>query len=200
MGVLVKRSTYGAGVKDVKQQLVAAIFRFNEILRSSAKQSINVEPEGKTRVVIVSKTGTHRMVEVEQMGDDLFKELMSASAFEVEFFLKRMGPNKPKVVVWYDEATHMGNALGVEFIVEYAESPSYKLLGFIGGLNLVKAHSIRPLTESVLARLQSLWESVFRMYLGAAMSKSEEKFNLRKYEPDAILINIFGNIIKMREG
>ncbi|MBR9680889.1 MAG: hypothetical protein GOU98_03640 [Candidatus Altiarchaeota archaeon] len=199
MGVLVKRCTYGAAVKDAKQQIVATISRYNEILRTSAKVSINVKPRGKTKFTIISKTGSTRHIESEKLNDSTFKELLEATSFEIELELERKGPTVPKILFWYNEENHLGNSFGVEFIVEFAESLSFKFMSLLGQVNVIKAAAFRGITDSVANRLQSLFEDVMRMYVGGAMTKTEQVLNMRKYEVDSLMINIFGNIIKVRE-
>lgn len=199
MGVLVRRCTYGAAVQDAKQQLIATISRYNQVLRGGAKISTNVEAKGKLKIKLISQSGTGRRVESPEVDEGLFKDLMKSKSFEIEMAISRKGPTKPRIVFWYDQDTHRGNSLNVEFIGEFPESLTFKLLAFLGKLNVTKANAIRPQTESVLSRIQLLWEDVLRMYVGGAMTKSEQKFNLREYEVDSLFLNIFGNIIKVRE-
>lgn len=199
MGVLIKRCTYGAAIKDAKQQIIATIARYNHILRTTAKTSINVTPNGKAKFVIISKNGASRKSDSDELDDNIFKDLMNSKSFEVEIPLKRKGPNVPKIMMWYDEETHLGNSFGVEFIVEFAESLSFKFMSLIGRLNEIKAAAFRSMADSVADRLQSLFEDVFRMYVGGAMTKNVQLLNLREYELDSLMINIFGKIIKLRE-
>lgn len=199
MGTLVRRCVYGAAVKDSKQQLIAAISKFNEILRSSAEISVNMKAEGNLRVTIISSSGTAMRKEIEFIDDNLFKDLMDASSFEIEMDMQRAGPTKPSILFWYDKKIHMSNSVNIEFIGDFVEGLTFKFMGFLGMLNVPKAAAIRPVSESTVARMQSLWEDVLRMYVGGAMTKSEKRFNLRKYEIDSIFLNVFGNIIKLRE-
>lgn len=199
VGVLLKRCTYGAAVGEAKEQILASIARFNEILRGGAKKSVNLEAEGKMKVVIVSEGGGTRKVQAEHIDDELFRELTLAQSFELEIYLERNGPVKPRTMFWYDEDTHLKNSCGIEFIGEFGESITFSFLGLLGRLNEVKSAAIRSMTDSVVNRMQSLWEDVFRMYVGESMTKSVQKFNLRKYEMDSLMLNIFGNIIKVRE-
>jgi hypothetical protein len=200
VGVILKRCTYGAAVKDAKEQIIASIGRFNEIMRENgAKKSTNMAAKGKLRILIISEGGTSRREEKSAVDDRLFKELKASRSFEVELRFERKGPANPRAMFWYDEDHHGRNSCGVEFIAEFPESLTFKFLGFLGTLNLVKASAIRSISDSVLNRMQSLWEDVFRIYVGGAMTKSEQKFNLRKYEADSIVLNVFGNLIKLRE-
>lgn len=199
MGVLIKRCTYGAAVKDAKQQIVATIARYNHILRTTAETSINVMPKGKAKFVIISKNGASRRSEREELDDNIFKDLLDSKSFEVEIPLDRKGPNVPKIMFWYDEETHLRNSFGVEFIVEFAESLSFSFMSMIGRLNEIKAAAFRSMADSVADRLQSLFEDVFRMYVGGAMTKNVQVLNLREYELDSIMVNVFGKIIKLRE-
>ena len=199
MGTLVRRCVYGAAVKEAKQQLIASVTKYNEILRGSAEISVNLKAEGKLRIIIISSSGTTLHKESEFIDDTLFKELMDSNSFEIEMDIRRAGPTKPRVMFWFDKKTHMGNSMGVEFIGDFAEGLTFKFMGFLGLLNIPKSAAIRPVSESTVARMQSLWEDILRMYVGGAMTKSEKRFNLRKYEIDSIFLNVFGNIIKVRE-
>jgi len=186
-------------LKDAKEQLVAAVARYNEILRSGAKSSIKMEVKGKTKVLIVSEGGASHRKSIEKIDDAVFSELVGAESFEVEINMKRAGPMTPKIVIWYDDKIHRKNSLGVEFIGEFVESVTFSFLGFMGRLNEIKASAVRSITDSYVSRMQFLWEDVFHMYVGGAMTKSEQKFNLRKYEIDSLMINVFGNLVKIRE-
>lgn len=199
MGVILYRCTYGAAVKDAKEQIVAAIARYNEILRGSAKKSINMAAKGPASLLIVGGGGTSWRRSVENIDDELFKELVAAKSFEIEIKMERAGPTKPKAIFWYDEGTHHRNSVAVEFVGEFPESVTFSFLGFIGRLNEIKAAVIKSITDSHLSRMKFLWEDVFRMFVGAAMTKSEQKLNLRKYEVDSLMVNVFGNLVKIRE-
>ncbi|RLG42881.1 MAG: hypothetical protein DRN81_07600, partial [Thermoproteota archaeon] len=119
MGVILYRCTYGAAVKDAKEQIVAAIARYNEILRGGAKKSINMTAKGPVSVLIVGGGGTSWRRSVENIDDELFKELVAAQSFEIEIKMERAGVTKPKVVFWYDEETHRRNSVAVEFVGEF---------------------------------------------------------------------------------
>ncbi|MBR9689637.1 MAG: hypothetical protein GOV01_01930 [Candidatus Altiarchaeota archaeon] len=199
MGVIIKRCLYGAAVKDAKQQIIASIVRFNEILRTGAKTSINIEVKGKTKIVLIAASGASRRKEVIKMDETVFKELMEAKSFEIEINLGRKGPTVPRIMIWYDEEIHRGNSLGIEFIINFSESVSFTFMSLIGRVNEVRGAVFRSISDSVANRVQGLWEDVFRMYVGGSMTKSEEVLNLRKYEVDSVILNVFGNILKIRE-
>ena len=200
MGVLLKRCTYGAAVKDTKQQLLASVVRFNEILRKSAKHSVNLEAKGNLKILIITKGGASRKKEVEFFNDILFNELLSAKSFEIRIDIKsRIGVGKFKIILWYDDEVHLGNSLGIDFVAEFLEGLNFLFMSFIAVLNPVKATAFRGQVESVITRMQSLWEDVLKMYVGSAMTKTEQLFNLRKYEMDSLMINVFGNMMKLRK-
>ncbi len=200
MGVLLKRCTYGAAVKDAKQQIITSVARFNEILRKSAKHSVNLNAKGNMRILIITQSGSSRDKETEFLTDSLFNELMKAKSFEIEIDVKsKVGIGKFKVIFWYDEKVHLGNSLGIDFVANFMEGLNFLFLSFVAVLNSIKAAAFRSQIESVVTRMQSLWEDVFKMYVGTTMTKTEQLFNLRKYEMDSIMINVFGNIIKLRK-
>lgn len=199
MGVILKRCTYGAAIKDAKEQIVSAIARYNDILRGGAKSSIKMGVKGRTKILIIGGGGTSRRKEVENVDDALFSDLVEAESFEIEINMARSGPTVSKIIMWYDDETHKRNSLGIEFVGEFPESVTFSFLGFMGRLNEIKASVIRSVTDSYVSRLQFLWEDVLRMFIGGAMTKSEQRFNLRKYEVDSLMINVFGNLVKIRE-
>ncbi len=200
MGVIVRRCTYGISTKDAKQQLIASIARFNHVLRGSSEISLNLGTKKPLKILIITSGGASRHKESDTIDDALFKQLVDAKSFEIEIKLfTAWRGSKSRIMIWYDEKHHMRNSIGIEFIGDYLEGVSFMLLGLIGILNSAKAAALQRPTVSVLNRLQNLWEDVFKSYSGNAMTKSEQEFNLRKYEMDSIVINIFGNLIKLRK-
>jgi hypothetical protein len=198
VGVLLKRCTYGANLKDAKQQIVAAIARYNEIMRKGAKHSINMSAVGNARILIVTREGASRRKEKEFIDEAVFRELVEAKSFEIEIDATPPDKSEVRILFWYNQENHMGNSVGVEFISEFFEGLNFAVMGLLASLNVIKASAIRMKTETLLNRMQSLWEDVFRSYVGDAMNKTERIVNLRKYELDSILVNVFGNMIKLR--
>ena len=93
----------------------------------------------------------------------------------------------------------MGTSISAEFITQYPEGIlSFKFFGLLGVANLPKLTGFRTIAESINKRLQDLWESVLRIAFGT-FNKTETRFQLRRYEPDVLLLNIFGKMIKISE-
>jgi len=201
------RCVYGSAVRNSKQALVAAIARYLEILKTSAKVSLNIEYQGPVELTIVQPSGISVTSKEENITEAVYKELASAQQFRLEFKVagraknaKKLLREGSKVFFWYDEDKHQGNSMNVEFVTQYSDRVlNERMLVLFMPLNLIKAANFRKLAENMNSRLRDLWENVLVNYTGASMTKSEETYTLQKYEPDSIVMNIFGKLIKVRK-
>ncbi len=207
MAYSVFRTVYGSAVRNSKQSLIAAMVRYIEILKSSAKTSMGLMFEGPIDVTILRPSGINVTSKENAITEAVFKELVGAKDFKVEFRVKGKsrilaGVTKGgcKVTFWYDEEKNQGDSINLEFATEFTnKNLSMKSFGLMATPHIIKRTFFRKTAESVNARMMELWENVLANYAGNTMSKSIEKHVLDKYELDSLIINIFGKIIKVRK-
>ena len=205
MGYVVRRCMYGGVGEKVKEKLLVAIARFIEILKTTARISMGVEFKGPVKVTILKKTGVPLYYERDGLDDQLFKELVDAKSFKIEFdviplskFISKGYPSH--VLFWYDEEKNLGNSINVDFITSYPEKVlSYTFFGLLAKINLPKLTGFRTIAEGLNGRIQELWESILRIAFGGVYNKTETRLQLRRYEPEDILINLFGKFVKIKE-
>ncbi len=197
MGVLIYRGTVGSTSKDpkIKSILIASIAKFLEILSTSAKLSIDMELKPPIKVRITRPSGAVEKKEVNHIDDELFQELVASKAFEIEAEVK---PDS-WVGFKYDESKHYGQNIDYEIAVGFKEPLDWDAPGFKGFLHRIVGKTMMQVGQSKMNRLFELFDKVFSRYLGTTMTRSLEKIKVRKHEPEAIYINIFGNIIKVKE-
>ncbi len=204
MGYIVRRCVYTGNGPDAKKKLIASIARFVGILKTTARVSLGVEFGGPITVDVIKQNGSTMHREVDDFTDIVFSELLEARSFKVEF--KVLPTSKPlrkpyttKVLFWYDQEHNLNNSVNLELATGYPENLlSFSFFGLIAKMNLVKMTGFRIISESFNDRIKSLWESVMRMAFGT-YGKTERTFQLRKYEPESLLLNIFGKFVEIKE-
>lgn len=203
----VYRTIYGSSVKNSKQSLVAAMARYIEIIKTSAKNSIGVDFQGPLDVTIIRPSGISVTSREDVITENIFKELSGAKDFKVEFWVKgqktslsKITRKGCKVTFWYDEEKNQNDSINLEFATEYLDKHiKYGFFALFGTAHVIKKNAFRKAAESMNARLLDLWENVLQNYTGHSMTKSIEKYDLTRYEIDALILNIFGNLIKIRK-
>ena len=207
MAYSVYRMVYGSAVRNSKQSLVAAIARYIEIIKTSAETSLGVKFEGPVDITVVRPSGISVTSKEKMISEVIFKELAEAKDFKVEFLVRGKSRKLAgvthggcKIIFWYDEEKNRGNTINLEFATEYLDKQlNFRFFGLLGTPHTIKKTNFRRAAESLNSRMQELWENVLRNYAGNSTTKSMEKHDLARYELDSLIVNIFGNLIKVRK-
>jgi len=196
---------YGGVGENIKGKFIASIGRFVEILKTTARISLGIEFKGPMRIDLIKKGGIPLHYEVESMNENIFRELLEAKSFKIEFDVLPTGKivrggYPSHLLFWYDEEKNLGNSINVDIITNYPESVlGTTFFGLLVKVNLIKLTGFRGIAESLNKRVQDLWESVLRLAFGGNFTKTERRFQLRKYEPETLLVHLFGKYVRVKD-
>ncbi|MBR9680128.1 MAG: hypothetical protein GOU99_03710 [Candidatus Altiarchaeota archaeon] len=201
MAVLIQRCTYVTTHQspDTKRILLSAIVRYLGIMSSTAETTIGLSIKPPMKIELVKLGGVIEKRETEEIDDELFQDLIQAEAFSIQVNLNRTRKQQPFLNILYDEKTHHGEAIGLEFSTTYMEDIVQKFLSFVGKLNPVKTSAGRSHAESIVSRQKNLWEKILRKFLGDTISNTSRKLYLKTFEPGVLYLAIFGKLIKIED-
>lgn len=201
MAVLINRCTYVTTLQgtDTKRIILSAVVRFLSIMSSTAKTTIGLSIKQPMKFEILKKGDVMEKREAEEIDDELFRELYGAKAFNIRADLNRTRKEQPFLNILYDEKTHHGEAISLEFSTTYMEDIAQKFLSFLGKLNAVKTNAGRGHAESIVSRQKDLWEKILRKFLGDTVSNTSRQIYLKTFEPGVLYLAIFGKLLKIEE-
>jgi hypothetical protein len=176
-----------------KQKMIAIATRTAEILKGTAKESINLRSEGPIQLTIRYPKGREEKTEISRIDDSLVKLLMRSGDFEVKI------PVEDCFVIFrYSEKEHYGRSIESRIQAPFKESMDKYLAGFILLKDVLTSDLIFQKIRSRSQRLLRLVKKVGKTFLGDAYSEDMRQILTHQFRRDRVYINVFGYIFSIR--
>jgi hypothetical protein len=173
--------------------MIAIATRTAEILKGSAKETINMRSEGPIQVIIKYPKGREEKTEFNQVDDSLVNQLMRSGDFQI-----RIPAEESFVIFRYSETEHYGRAIEARIQAPFNESMDKYAAGFVLMKDVLTSDLIFKKTKSQAVRLLALVKKIAKTFLGDAYTEDTRTVITHQFRKDRIYFNIFGYIFSIR--
>ena len=195
IGVLINRLavTDSYPGKQSKQKMVAIVTRVAEILKGSAKESINLRSEGMIDLVMRYPKGREEKIAFDRVDDTLVNTLMKSDNFEIKI------PVEESFVIFrYDEKEHYSRSIEARIQSPFKESMDKYAAGFVLLKDVLTSDLIFKKIQTRASRLLTLVRKVGKTFLGDAYSEDLREITTHQFRRDRVYFNIFGYIFSIK--
>lgn len=195
MGVLINRLVVSDSYPSPqsKQKMVAIGTRIIEILRSSARETMNLSSTGPIKVVMKYPKGREEKIEINKLEDSVVNMLLRLEEFEL-----RVSVEDSFVITRYSEKEHYGRAIEIRVESPYKESLDKYAAGFVLLKDVLTSDLIFTKVRTRTVRLMGLIRKVAKKFLGDAYTEDFREVRVQQFRSDRVYFNIFGFIFSIK--